>query len=564
MKHILKILLILLALTAFTVSFVPVSVMASNEYLSIIVSSNIEAQIEPAPIDTSPPSLDIRFEPSGTSVHKGDLKIRLDFYPQPEDKSYSMHHVFVVDETSPEFLDGYKGEVDKDGNPIDFTDYEKWIEGLPHIWRTNPALCHFLTVKPDITLAELDQIVSTMFSGNVTATIDDIMSKTGEHESAHLISPYMKFKSVTTSEKACTTASTMALMRASGVLTDEEILEADTDEAKLIVLAQKIMVWEKVNIINPLVETINSRLAGFTRGGEGGGRVESVRPRSIDVGPGATDRATYFSAASTYVDLNNPANADGNLDTMEIWPYGNLQALVIGTFSGSGTSYNDRDYESIGDATSGSKQTYTGKSCDVITGDFLGCYYVTGTVERDTTGSSGVYYKSGNQFGTGAQTYVLIAGDAISIYATGTEPATYDISNTPSSKAFGAVASGTTYWSSGAAPSGNLDDAEALFTVTAAGSAAVDVDFHGHNATEGIDCALTSSAPGANEYRVKVYKEGDAVPAGGAYLTTADAEIISNLASSATIDWEISLEIGTPGDGVQKSGIITLTGRAVT
>ena len=535
MKHILKILLILLALTALTVSFVPVSVMASQEYLSIIVSSDIAAQIEPAPIDTSPPSLDIRFEPSGTSVHKGDLKIRLDFYPQPEDKSYESQRVYVVDETSPEFLDGYKGEVDKDGNPIDWDDYQHWLDGLQHIWRVNPCLSHFLTVKPDITLAELDQIVSTMFSGNVTATIDDIMSKTGAHESAHLISPYMKPRTSTTSVKI------------NPEFTNEELL----------------------------IETVNQRLAGFTIGGEGGGRIEAVEPKSIDVGAGASDRASNFiSNQYTSADKNNPSNAAGSLDTYQIYGSAALpasQLVTLATYSASGDVLTCDDSEYVGAITSG-LFTATGLTIDVESGEYIGLYNSATTVlayryyvDAATSGGAGYWSYYGERKDPGdSATFTLNSNYLISIYATGTEIATYDISNAPSSKAFGAVAAGTTYWSSGSAPDGNLDDAEALFTVTAAGSAAVDIDFHGHNATEGIDCTLTSSAPGSNEYRVKVYKEGDAVPAGGAYLTTSDAEIISNLASSATIDWEISFTIGTPGDGVSKSAIITLTGRAVT
>ena len=543
MKRLLKIGLILLALTALTVSFVPVSVMASNEYISIIVSSNIEAQIEPAPIDTTPPSLDIRFEPSGTSVHKGDLKIRLDFYPQPEDKSYESQHVYVIDETSSEFLDGYKGAVDdKNGNPLDEVDYQKWLDGLPHIWRVNPCLSHFLTVKPDITLTELDQIVSTMFSGNVTATIDDIMSKTGAHASAHLISPYMKPRTSTTSIKI------------NPEFTNEELL----------------------------IETVNSRLSGFTKGGESGGRIEEVEPRSIDVGAGATNRASSIALSATnpayftLIDYNNSANATGILDTCQGY-FNSVSAgngCNFGTFADGGSAFfTCNDGQSVGEVPGTGLRTFTGLEISVNAGEYLGAdgrQPIALRLDSDTSGGGGIYYFSGTTIAAAkcdpgdSGTFTLSSGDILSIYATGTEAATYNISNTPSSKAFGAVASGTTYWSSGSAPSGNLDDAEALFTVTAAGSAAIDVDFHGHNATEGIDCTLTSSAPGANEYRVKVYKEGDAVPAGGAYLTTADAEIISNLASSATIDWEISLEIGTPGDGVSKSAIITLTGRAVT
>jgi len=143
--------------------------------------------------------------------------------------------------------------------------------------------------------------------------------------------------------------------------------------------------------------------------------------------------------------------------------------------------------------------------------------------------------------------------------------ATYDITNAPTSKAFGVVAVSTTYWSNGSQPASPLADAGAYFTITSTGSAATDIDVHGHNATGGVGWTLTSNAPGSNEYRIKMYKEGDTVPSGGIYLTTSDQEFISNLASGSNIDIEFSL--GTASaftDNPQRTWIITLTGRAVS
>jgi len=122
----------------------------------------------------------------------------------------------------------------------------------------------------------------------------------------------------------------------------------------------------------------------------------------------------------TTVDLNNPANDTGTLDTFEIWAYANMSNVKIGTFSGSGTTYNDRDYESIGSVTSGSKQTFTGKNCDVASGDFLGIYADTSSrLELDADGYSGINIYAGDAFGQGDISYTGISGDAISIYATG-------------------------------------------------------------------------------------------------------------------------------------------------
>ncbi|AGG07987.1 hypothetical protein B1778_04370 [Dehalococcoides mccartyi] len=158
----------------------------------------------------------------------------------------------------------------------------------------------------------------------------------------------------------------------------------------------------------------------------------------IDIGPGATNRGTNRSALVTFVDLNNPANDTGVINSVEVWGYNNITGFKIGTFSGSGTSYNDRDYATIGSVTGGSKQTFTGLSIDVVTSDFLGCYFSDGAIERDSSGYLGVYTYSGDAFGSSSHTYTILDGDAISIYGTGaTSTATISPSGIASTLAFG-------------------------------------------------------------------------------------------------------------------------------
>lgn len=140
----------------------------------------------------------------------------------------------------------------------------------------------------------------------------------------------------------------------------------------------------------------------------------------IDIGPGATDRASNTVIANrTYIDINNPANDTGVLDTFEVWSNIGMNGFKIGTFSGSSTSYTSRDVETLGTIDYGSKQTFTGKSCDVTSGDFIGCYMYTGQIERTTSGFAGVYNAEGDLFGTGTKTYAPLSGDALSLYATG-------------------------------------------------------------------------------------------------------------------------------------------------
>jgi len=143
---------------------------------------------------------------------------------------------------------------------------------------------------------------------------------------------------------------------------------------------------------------------------------------AIDIGPGAIDRNATRGAGYTLIQIDNPANDTGWLTTFEVWAKTDASGVKIGTFSGSGTSYDDRDYETIGNVTAGSKQTFSGLNCDVVTGDFLGVFFTGGTLEGSDSGEAGVYYKAGDQFGTGAQTYTLQAGFEDSIYGTAVAP----------------------------------------------------------------------------------------------------------------------------------------------
>jgi hypothetical protein len=352
---------------------------------TLFLYSGVNAQInkDPPVVDNLLPSLDIRFEPSGTHVDtKGNLKIRLDFYPTPESKSYAIQHVEVVDEKSEEYLKGYPGELDKEGNPVDQKAYDEWYAKLPKVWVTNPALCHFLTVKPDITKAELDAIVKSLFTGDVTATIDDASIQAN---SAHLLSPYMRDKSSTTLTKVAPTE-------------------------------------DKIS----LVDAVNARLAGFSIGGTVGGKSEPIQPQSIAVGPGATDRAGALQGDSyCLVDRNTTANGTGTLDTFEMWSNGTTYNTEMATFYVvSGNNLTTRGNANIGTVTTGSKQTFTGLSVSVSTGDYLGVYW-TGTggtkgIEKDS-GGSGIWRLFSDAIPCTNTTFGTYTNCTTSLYATGTE-----------------------------------------------------------------------------------------------------------------------------------------------
>ena len=141
---------------------------------------------------------------------------------------------------------------------------------------------------------------------------------------------------------------------------------------------------------------------------------------AIDIGSGAADYGGTFPVGDTRIDKTNPANETGTIDTIEIWHNTDGTDVKVGTFYGSGTSYTNRDYELIGSVASGSKQIFTGKSCDCQAGDLLGWYATSGNLEANATGGTGYFYKSGDQFGAGTQTYTS-GSDATkqAVYGTG-------------------------------------------------------------------------------------------------------------------------------------------------
>ena len=114
-----------------------------------------------------------KFNPTGTHVHKGFLKVRVDLYPKPTDKTYPIHHV-QVPVIPPE---GYQGKVDDRGNSVDQADYNSWIDSLPKVWQLNPALCHFINIKADTTALELNQMVKGLFDKDTLSQLDNLLSQ---------------------------------------------------------------------------------------------------------------------------------------------------------------------------------------------------------------------------------------------------------------------------------------------------------------------------------------------------------------------------------------------------
>ena len=142
----------------------------------------------------------------------------------------------------------------------------------------------------------------------------------------------------------------------------------------------------------------------------------------FDVGADAIDRPSTGGAGSTLIALDNPATADGEITTVEIWAASNITGCRVGTFfSVGGSTYQCRDSQSIGNVTAGSKQTFTDLSIAVKPGDLIGMYFSGGRIERSTSGYGSLWQRAEEYIDPeDSTTYNLLAGNAISLHGTGT------------------------------------------------------------------------------------------------------------------------------------------------
>lgn len=313
----------------------------------------------------------VKVDPTGCRERRGVVQIPLSMYLNKGDYGYDKHYV-QVPVMPPE---GYTGEIGEAGSPVDTRHHQDWLDSLPKIWQLNPFHNHFIYVEPEVSDEEI--MAQMQF---------------------HLPNFYAAW------------CARKPIRAGWDVKTRIRPKRYDKLESLEVYLLRKARCQARVGRIKSFLAQIVTTEKG-----------ETFPATAIDIGPGAIDRGSGRLGDYTIIEIDNPANGTGTLDTFEAWAVVNITGDVkIGTFSGSGTSYTSRDVETVGAITAGSKQTFSGLDCDVVSGDFLGFYFpLDGQMEGDTSGEAGVYYKSGDQFGAGAQTYTLQAGYEDSIYGTG-------------------------------------------------------------------------------------------------------------------------------------------------
>lgn len=315
-----------------------------------------------------------RIKFAGVHVHRDVLKAGIALFPPEGGLSYPHH--YVARPIIPE--GGYPGLKDERSIPSDAQDYRNWLAALPTVLVLNPYLTHFIRISPDTTRTQLESEIQRIFTPDVLATLDALLATRGAAERADM-------------------SRLRRLMNARERLGNGLVLPEGYDEPIIVAAA-------------------DARFKGLAGGLDGGGGLMEIEPGTIDIGPGAINRASNGLAGYTGISLTNPANDSGVISVFEIWLFSNGTGVKIGTLHGSGTSYTSRDYESVGNVSSGSKQVFSGLDCDVETGDFVGYYGVGADIELDFSGGSGAAYLSGDKFDGSPHTYTVAGAWEISLY----------------------------------------------------------------------------------------------------------------------------------------------------
>ncbi len=316
----------------------------------------------------------VKVEESGTGVFHGNVKVRLAMSLEPGDARYGEHFVRVP-VIPPE---GYPGEVKERNIPTNQADFDSWFDSLPKVWQNNPFHNHLIYADPDITDAEIKSQMEF-----------------------HLPNFYRAWSEGRTIRSGWATKTRVRPLRYDKV---EEPANFALREAQCLVRANAI------------------KLSNLSASSLSGG--SAFPATNIDMGPGAIDRGySYTYGDLTLIVKQNLANDTGVIDTFEIW-MGVASNITMGTAFESPTApdFTFRDFEYVGHAATGSKQTFSGLDCDAVTGDYLGCYTAYHLAKIQAVSSANtVYTKYGNQTGAGSQTYGS-EHHILSLYATGETP----------------------------------------------------------------------------------------------------------------------------------------------
>lgn len=143
---------------------------------------------------------------------------------------------------------------------------------------------------------------------------------------------------------------------------------------------------------------------------------------AIDIGAEAKDRNMVASPGRTRINEDNPANDTGNITSVEIWANTNLSGCKVGTFyKTNGNTLKCRATATIGNVTAGSKQTFSGLSISVQTGDYIGSFWSGGAYELSDDEGVGYWWSDADDYCDVGDEHIYSYSTprALSLYGTG-------------------------------------------------------------------------------------------------------------------------------------------------
>lgn len=138
---------------------------------------------------------------------------------------------------------------------------------------------------------------------------------------------------------------------------------------------------------------------------------------AVDIGAEAIDRTSSHLHSYTIINKVNPASAASLITSIDIWAYSNITGLRVGTFyTTNGNTLKCRDSEAITGTITAGDVVNKVVSITVGIGDYIGCWWDTGDIERAISGSAGFWRYTGEAIDPGdEEDYTLLAGDVISL-----------------------------------------------------------------------------------------------------------------------------------------------------
>jgi hypothetical protein len=297
-----------------------------------------------------------RIETSGTHIKDGFLKVRIDLYPDPEEKTYPGH---------------YTEHFDDAGGSLGYA--------------PNPCLCHFVAVPADITREQLLAYIGQLFTPDCLATLDDALVR---ENAIHLVSPYMRAGPGMAAPK-------VALEADKGALVGEV-------NSRLVGLELSILSQGKPEQINPQSIDIGPGDGSYTSSYTATNTwVDLFNPASAAGTLDTWQMRVYTNA--TGVSVATFVHEGSNvLSTRDHEDIGNVNSGSLQTFSGLSTDVGAGDYAGMRIATGNYfRQADKGVGHWYATGDQIPCSHVTFSYINDGFNRTLVLYATGTESGGG-------------------------------------------------------------------------------------------------------------------------------------------------------------------